>query len=76
MDINGAKALRRRLGLKGADEVSPAANAAYVPADAPPIYRWTGVSKPSAESPSAEADEEIEPRSASLFTRLRLSIRY
>jgi hypothetical protein len=36
MDINGAKALRRRLGLKGADEVSPAAKAADVPSDAPP----------------------------------------
>jgi hypothetical protein len=73
MDIKGAKALKRRLGLDGADEAPTPAKPADIPADAPPVYHWTGVGKSSDATPSAEAEEEIAPRSASLFSRLRLS---
>jgi hypothetical protein len=73
MDINGAKALKKRLGLNGADEAAPAAEPADVPADAPPVYHWTGKRPP--ESDSAEAEDFDEPRSASLFSRLSLSFR-
>jgi hypothetical protein len=72
MDIEGAKALKRRLGSNGADEVPPAVEPADVPADAPPVYRWTG------KTPPATAPSEVEddaPRSASLFSRLSLSVR-
>jgi hypothetical protein len=72
MDIEGAKALKRRLGSNGADEALPAVEPAHVPADAPPIFRWTGKT-PTATAPAeVEADE---PRSASLFSRLSLSFR-
>ena len=71
MDINGAKALKRRLG-PGADEVQPAVEPADVPADAPPVYRWTGKAPAATPPPEADADE---PRSASLFSRLSLSFR-
>ena len=42
MDIKGAKALKKRLGLNGADTAPPAAEPADIPADAPPVYHWTG----------------------------------
>jgi len=72
MDINGAKALKKRLGLNRADEAPPAAEPADVPEDAPPVYHWTG--KTPAESAAPEAEED-EPRRASLFSRLSLSFR-
>jgi hypothetical protein len=72
MDINGAKALKKRLCRNGADEASPAAEPVDVPADAPPIYHWTGKTPPD---PVTETDEERAPRSASLFSRLSLSFR-
>jgi hypothetical protein len=73
MDINGAKALKKRLGLNGASEASPPADLADVPADAPPVYHWTG--KTPAEPGSLEAEEDSAPRSASLFSRLSLGFR-
>ena len=73
MDINGAKALKKRLGLNGADDAPPAAEPADVPADAPPVYHWTGKT-PSGTAASA-ADDDSSPRSASLFSRLTLSFR-
>lgn len=72
MDINGAKALKKRLGLDGADEAPPAAERADVPADAPPVYHWTGKT-PSEPAPGT--DEDSAPRRASLFCRLSLSFR-
>ena len=41
MDVNGAKALKERLGGKGGDTAPPAS--AHVSEDAPPVYRWLGV---------------------------------
>lgn len=70
MDIAGAKALRERLGLKGADEAPPASTA-DVPEDAPPVYHWLGV----AHEPPRDADDDPAARSASLFRRLGLSFR-
>ena len=72
MDINGAKALKKRLGLDGADEAPPAAEPADVPSDAPPVYHWTGKT-PSEQIPGT--DEDSAPRRASLFSRLSLSFR-
>ena len=73
MDINGAKALKKRLGLNGSDEPPPAAEPVDVPADAPPVYHWTGKTPPETAAP--EADDDSAPRSASLFSRLSLSFR-
>jgi len=73
MDINGAKALKKRLGQNGADDASPAAEPVDVPADAAPVYHWTGKTPP--KRASIEADEDNLPRSASLFSRLSLSFR-
>jgi hypothetical protein len=73
MDINGAKALKKRLAMNGADETPPAAEPAEVPADAPPVYHWTGKTPPEAAPP--EAEDDTAPRSASLFSRLALNIR-
>ena len=73
MDINGAKALKKRLGENGADEAPPATEPADVPADAPPIYRWTG--KTPAETAPPEAEDDRAPLRASLLCRLSLSFR-
>jgi hypothetical protein len=72
MDINGAKALKKRLGLNGAGEAAPP-EPADVPAHAPPVYHWTGKTPP--ESASPEAEDDSTPRRASLFSRLSLSLR-
>jgi len=73
MDINGAKALKKRLGQNGADDASPAADPVDVPADAAPVYHWTG--KVPAETDPIEAEADDMPRSASLFSRVSLSFR-
>jgi hypothetical protein len=73
MDINGAKALKKRLGPNGADDASPAAEPEDVPADAAPVYHWTGKRPP--ERDPLKVEDEIEPRSASLFSRVSLSFR-
>jgi hypothetical protein len=73
MDINGAKALKKRLAMSGADEASPATEPADVPADAPPVYHWTGKTPPETAPP--EADDESASRGASLFSRLALNLR-
>lgn len=69
MDIAGAKALKRRLGPNGAEEALPAS--VDVPEDAPPIYKWTGVSQP----PPADSDDEPLAETASMFSRLGLAFR-
>ena len=73
MDIAGAKALKQRLGPNGPDDAPRVA--ADVPADAPPVYHWTGVSKAPSESSRADMDDTSAPDSASLFSRLGLSFR-
>jgi len=73
MDVNGAKALKKRLGRNGADKAPPAAEPTDVPADAPPVYHWTG--KTPAETAPAEAEDDSAPRRAALFSRLSLGFR-
>jgi hypothetical protein len=73
MDINGAKALKKRLGSNGADEAPLNAEAPEVPADAPPVYRWTGKTPP--QTAPAEVEDDSAARRASLFSRLSLSFR-
>jgi hypothetical protein len=70
MDIAGAKALKERLGAKAADETPPAR--ADVHEDAPPVYHWTGVSRPDS---AADRDEIPADGSVSRFLRLGLSFR-
>ena len=72
MDVNGAKALKKRLGKNGAGEAPPAAEPADVPADAPPVYHWTGKAPPAT---GLEAEDDSASRRASLFSRLSLSFR-
>ena len=62
-----------RLGKNGADKAPPAAEPADVPADALPVYHWTGKKPP--ETAPAEADDDSAPRRAALFSRLSLSFR-
>jgi hypothetical protein len=71
MDIAGAKALKRRLGPNGGAE--DPRDPVDVPEDAPPVYHWTGVSKPSAET--SDDDVEDETSTASFFRRLGLGFR-
>lgn len=73
MDVNGAKALKERLGQNGADEAPPAAEPGEVPADAPPVYHWTGKMPPQKAMPVRE--EGDTDRSASLFSRVVVSFR-
>jgi hypothetical protein len=71
VDIAGAKALKERLGLNGADEAPPA-SAADVPEDAPPVYHWFGV----AHNPPQDAEDDgAAAAGASLFSRLGFSFR-
>lgn len=73
MDIAGAKALKERLGLDHAEDapsVSP-----DVPVDAPPIYHWTGVSKPPSDGSRADTGDTPATDNTSLFSRLGLSFR-
>ena len=72
MDINGAKALRERLGEKAMEDKTPPANA-DVQEDAPPVYHWTGVSQ--RDSAKADRDDTSADRSVSKFLRLGLSFR-
>lgn len=74
MDINGAKALRDRLGSNGAGEASTSALDADVPEDAPPVYRWLGV--PHATKASGRNVEDTPAGSEHLVVpRLGLSFR-
>jgi hypothetical protein len=71
MDIAGAKALKDRLGRQAAEDARP--SSAEVPADAPPVYHWTGVSKAPPETSADEVDDEES--TISLFRRLGLGFR-
>jgi len=72
MDINGAKALKKRLEENGADEASSAPADVDVPEDAPPVYHWLGV----AGKAQREAEDDGPSISgASLFRKLGLGFR-
>jgi hypothetical protein len=71
MDINGAKALKERLGANAAEEATPPVRPG-VHEDAPPVYHWTGVSHPGTE---ADRDDTPDDRGVSKFLRLGLSLR-
>jgi hypothetical protein len=73
VDINGAKALKRRLGPNRMEEAPPGSSDTVE--EAPPVYRWVGVSRPTQAAPSAAAEDEPAQRRASLFRRIGLSFR-
>jgi hypothetical protein len=73
MDIAGAKALKERLGPSGADDAPSAGEPADVPADAPPVYHWTG--KTPLDAPAADVEEPAGKDNTALFRRLSLSFR-
>lgn len=58
MDINGAKALKERLGMSRQRRRPPAPVRVEVPADAPPVYHWLGARQPEAGSPVSESEGE------------------
>jgi hypothetical protein len=72
MDINGAKALKERLGERAAEDTGPPPRA-DVHEDAPPVYRWTGVSRP--HPAAADSDDAPADRGVSKFLRLGLGFR-
>jgi hypothetical protein len=75
LDIEGAKALKRRLGQKGLDEASPpAGDRVDIPADAPPVFHWLGVKQASPEARPATEDDGVT-QATSLFRRLAPSLR-
>lgn len=67
MDVNGAKALKERLGPKGANE--PPSASVDVPEDAAPVYRWLGVGKAAVDVPSGVV-ADAAPARRSWFRRL------
>jgi hypothetical protein len=75
MDINGAKALKKRLSLNGKGEAAPAPADVDIAEDAPPVYHWLGVSRAAPETPPADAADEPDAAGASMFRRLGLSFR-
>jgi hypothetical protein len=75
LDINGAKALKKRLSLNGTGEAAPVPTEVDIPADAPPVYHWLGVGQAASEATPAGADDEPDASGPSLFRRLGLSFR-
>jgi hypothetical protein len=75
MDIAGAKALKERLGPQGAQEAPADLARTELPADAPPVYHWTGVSKVPSNISRADREDASGADNASLFSRLGLSFR-
>ena len=74
MDINGAKALKKRLGSNGADEAPPA----RVAPEACPLTRHPSIAGPARhrlQTAPAEVEDDSAARRASLFSRLSLSFR-
>jgi hypothetical protein len=61
LDIIGAKALKARLGPNSVDVAPPAS--VEVAEDAPPVYRWVGVSWPGDKTPLGVVDDD-EPATA------------
>ena len=69
MDIEGAKALKERIGASADDATSVSQD---VPADAPPLYRWFGVRQDGTRTVSPDADDEAPAPNASFLRRLGL----
>jgi hypothetical protein len=61
VDIIGAKALKARLGPNSVDVVPPAS--VDVSEDAPPVYRWVGVTWPGPKTPLGVVEDD-EPATA------------
>lgn len=74
MDVNGAKALKRRLGVNAADKAPPVSRRGDIPEDAPPVYHWTGVMKPPTEPSTGENEPALRP-AAPVLRRLGTSFR-
>ena len=74
MDINGAKALKKRLERNGA-EAPPASADVDIAEDAPPVYHWVGVSHPGRQEPPAGVEDESATPGASMFRLLGLGLR-
>ena len=68
MDVNGAKALKRRLGANEADD------ALHVVEPAPPVFHWTGKT-PAEPAPTDIDDTSAPPPRASLFSLLSPKLR-
>jgi len=56
MDVQGAKALKRRLGPHSADDAPH--SSANVAEDAPPVYHWFGVERAAREAPRGAGEDE------------------
>jgi hypothetical protein len=74
VDINGAKALKERLGQDGADEAPRTSAEVDIAEDAPPVYHWLGVSQPATEAPVAAEDDPVT-QGSTMFRRIGLSFR-
>jgi hypothetical protein len=61
VDINGAKALKARLGPNAVDVAPPAS--VDVAEEAPPVYRWVGVTWPGHKTQLGVVDDD-EPATA------------
>jgi hypothetical protein len=57
VDIEGAKALKKRLGQNRADEAPPAPEA-DIAEDALPVFHWLGVSQAAPETAPSDPDDE------------------
>jgi hypothetical protein len=75
LDIAGAKALKKRLGERGADKASAAPAAADVPEDAPPVFHWFGVGRTASETEPPDAGDDLAAPGVALFRKLGLSFR-
>jgi hypothetical protein len=74
VDINGAKALKKRLAQNGADENLQTSADVHIAEDAPPVYHWLGVSQPATEAPVAAEDDPVT-QGSTMFRRIGLSFR-
>ena len=75
MDIAGAKALKKRLGERGADAASAAPAAGDVSEDAPPVFHWFGVGRTASDAESPDTGDDLAAPGVALFRKLGLSFR-